>query len=291
MVGRWQAQIDTINKNGLTLLELDGSETHVNVVATSKPRQVEPVDVALILTKSYQTVDAVSRAEMILAEHGAAVTFQNGLGNLALLVGTFGADRATVGVTAQGATLERLGVVRHAGDGATHLAQSMRHIKRTGGLITYLRAAGLELHVVRDADSLIWRKLALNAGINPVSALLNRPNGFLAADSNARTIMQKAAQEVAAVAHAQGIEIGGVVDEVIAVACATATNRSSMLQDISRGAPTEIDAICGAVVQRGKRFNVPTPVNQALHHAIIQLESHATVSRELLWQQVVSELH
>lgn len=287
MVGSWQAQIDAINKNGIVVLELDGSETHVNVVATSKPMQVEPVDVALILTKSYQTVEAIGRTDAILAEHGAVVTFQNGLGNLEPLVEAFGADRATVGVTAQGATLERLGVVRHAGNGPTHLAQSMRHIKRTGGLITYLRGAGLELHVVRDADRLIWRKLAINAGINPVSALLDRPNGDLAAHPTAYTIMQQTAQEVATVAERQGISVGDVATEVIAIAKATATNRSSMLQDVSRGAPTEIDAICGAVVQHGQRNNITTPLNAALHRAIVQLESDSTIAKDRLWREII----
>ncbi len=290
LVGSWQAQIDAINANGITVLELDGSETRVAVAATSQPQRVEPVDVALILTKSYQTVEAVARAEMILAEHGAAVTLQNGLGNLELLIDEFGADRATIGVTLQGAALEQLGVVRHAGNGATHLAQATRHIKRTGGLISYLRAAGLELYVTRDADALIWRKLAINAGINPVSALLDRPNGELPTDPIARRIMQQAAQEVANVAHAQDIEIGDVASEVITVAETTASNRSSMLQDITRGTPTEIDAICGAVVQRGQALNVPTPVNHALHQAIIQLESNSAATRESLWQFVTETL-
>ncbi len=51
---------------------------------------------------------------------------------------------------------------------------------------------------------------------------------------------------------------------VEAVARRTAANRSSMLQDVQRGAPTEIDAICGAIVQAGDGAGVPTPVCRTL---------------------------
>ena len=61
--------------------------------------------------------------------------------------------------------------------------------------------------------------------------------------------------------------------EVVRVAKATAINRSSMLQDITRGAPTEIDAICGEIVRIGRNQAVPTPINTALYRAIVALES------------------
>ena len=56
------------------------------------------------------------------------------------------------------------------------------------------------------------------------------------------------------------------------VARRTAANRSSMLQDVQRGAPTEIDAICGAIVQAGERTGVPTPVNRTCWQLVKALE-------------------
>ena len=282
MVGSWQEQIDAINQRGLQLIELDGSVTEVEVEATNDLLSVEPSDVALILTKSYQTAEAVERAEDVIAPHGAVITLQNGLGNLEQLQKVFGDQRATIGVTAQGATVERPGVVRHAGNGPTYLTQSMRQIKYTGAIISYLRAAGLELHVVRDADALVWRKLAINAAINPLTAILDRPNGYLLSDERLREIMLLASAEVAAVAAAQGIELPEIGATVIGVAEATATNRSSMLQDVSRGAPTEIDAICGAVIRAGQRLGVPTPINNALLESVLQLEEGAGHRPDLL---------
>jgi len=78
--------------------------------------------------------------------------------------------------------------------------------------------------------------------------------------------MAQAAREAAAVGVAQGFRLT-FDDPLLAaeeVARRTAANHSSMLQDIQRGAPTEIDAICGAVVEAGKQSGVLTPVNQTL---------------------------
>jgi 2-dehydropantoate 2-reductase len=72
------------------------------------------------------------------------------------------------------------------------------------------------------------------------------------------------------VALARGIELPfrEVADQVKQVAERTAANRSSMLQDLLRGAPTECDAINGSVVREGRKLGVPTPVNEILWHLV-----------------------
>ena len=107
----------------------------------------------------------------------------------------------------------------------------------------------------------------MNAGINALTAILrDRPNGRLLERPEALTLLEAAANEVASVARAKGIELPfpDAAAEARRVARATASNLSSMLQDVLRGAPTEIDAINGAVVREGARLGVPTPANETL---------------------------
>lgn len=113
---------------------------------------------------------------------------------------------------------------------------------------------------------LVWGKLAINAGINPLTALLEVPNGELIRRPEARSLMGEAALEVANVAEARGIRLpyANPVEQMEQVAQRTAENDSSMLQDIRRGAPTEINAISGAVVREGQRPGVSAPVNRLL---------------------------
>ncbi len=277
MVGSWREQLHAL-QTGLSVLHSDGHITRRRFQVTDDPHQAGRVDVALILVKSYQTPIAVARTTAILADFGPAVTFQNGMGNLELLAEALGDKRATLGVTSQGATVVRPGVIREAGAGPTYLAQPPVLAQRLGGVVAYLRAAGFELHLVADATSLMWGKLAVNAGINALTALLRVPNGFLIAHPLARQIMEAAALETEAVAAAQGIRLPYAAQHSAAVEAArvvqaTASNYSSMLQDHLRGAPTEIDAINGAIAAAGRRSAVPTPVNTCLWRWMKQVEA------------------
>jgi 2-dehydropantoate 2-reductase len=152
--------------------------------------------------------------------------------------------------------------VRLGGSGPTYVAEHPR-LRRLSAL---LREAGFGVETVADLDRLLWRKLAINAGINPLTALLELPNGALIENEPARALMHTAAREAAQVAAARGVDFGSEDsgELVEQVARRTATNLSSMLQDIRRAAPTEIDAICGAIVRQGEKVGVAVPINWTL---------------------------
>jgi 2-dehydropantoate 2-reductase len=97
--------------------------------------------------------------------------------------------------------------------------------------------------------------------------------------------MHAAATEAAAVAAVQGIRLPypDPLKAVESVARRTANNRSSMLQDVLRGAPTEIDAICGAIVQAGEEAGVPTPVNLTLWQLVRALNPEGQEQEAQIW--------
>jgi 2-dehydropantoate 2-reductase len=133
-----------------------------------------------------------------------------------------------------------------------------------------LRSAGFGIEVVEDAQSLIWGKLVVNAAINPLTALLKVKNGELVKRPSAREMMKVLAEETAQVAYAEKVDLP-FKDPIVAVedvAQKTAENTSSMLQDVLRGAPTEIDAICGAVVNIARRHGIQTPANWTCWHLV-----------------------
>jgi 2-dehydropantoate 2-reductase len=107
--------------------------------------------------------------------------------------------------------------------------------------------------------------LVINAAINPLTALLRIPNGELLSHPRARKMMASLARETAEVATAERVHLpfSNPVSAAEDVARKTATNHSSMFQDVSRGAPTEIDAICGAVTRRAEFHGISTPYNRA----------------------------
>lgn len=265
MVGTWAAQLAAIEAGGLTLLAPEGP-LRAPLRVVRDPAKASPADVALILVKSYQTERAARFAATALAGEGFALTLQNGLGNREIVAATLGSERALSGTTSEGATVVRPGVVRHAGRGLTYVARPEGDQEQVGALATLFEEAGFVTRLVADVERLLWDKLAINAAINPLTALLEVPNGFLIENDRARSVMEQAALEVAAVARALGITLAD--DESVrrarAVVLATAGNRSSMLQDVESGRPTELEAITGAVVSRAEGAGVAVPVNTAL---------------------------
>ncbi len=286
MVGSWAEQLQLVGQSGLRLERLDGRISRHRFAATSQPKEARPADIALLLVKGWQTPDAAGLARELLAPDGLAITLQNGLGNLEILARHVGSGRAVQGVTSEGATLLGAGRVRHAGRGHTYLAASESTVDRLENTAALFHKAELVTTVVNDAQSLIWGKLAVNAAINPLTALLQVPNGRLTQNKLTLEIMTRAAEEVAAVAGRLDVVLpfDDAAVQAVTVARATAANRSSMLQDITRGMPTEIEQICGAVVRHGVSLAVPTPVNEALLHLVSVQVSQGS------WQNAIADL-
>jgi len=274
LVGHWPAQLTALREHGLRLIQPDGRSQTYHLPVTNDPQTAALADLVLILVKSHQTQQAAKTAQQLLSADGVALTLQNGLGNLEQLTAVLGPRRSNLGITSEGAALLEPGVVRHAGTGHTYIADVAETAVPPQAIVTLFQAAGFQTSLAADTAGLVWGKLAINAGINPLTAVLRVPNGFLAENETARQLMQQAAEEVAQVAEAQGIQLpfADVAAQALAVAQATAANHSSMRQDLANGRPTEIAAICGAVVEYGRRFQVPTPVNEVLQTAVQQAE-------------------
>jgi 2-dehydropantoate 2-reductase len=265
LAGTWPAALEAIDRHGLRV-DHDGGSVKAPALALPLDGRTElpRADVVLVLVKAHRTA-SVSKPAADAARDGILATLQNGLGNREALEAAAGAGRVVVGVTTAGATL--LGPAHVRG----HMAETLIGATadaRAEQLASLLRGAGLPARVTGDIEVLLWSKLAVNCAINPLTALNGVANGALLARPEWRAAMAAAAGEVQAVAAAHGIVLEDPADRAYAVAQVTAANRSSMLQDLERGAATEIDAICGAVVREGQRVGVPTPVNAAMLQAV-----------------------
>ena len=256
---------------------LDGRVELVKVDRTNAPlRDGEaPVDAAIVTTKTPGSSWAAEIAAKILVREGVALTIQNGLGNYETLVEHVGRERAAVGVIYVGAQLVN-GELRATGAGKVELGRPMATTSRMklDELGRLLREGGMDVTVVDDAWPAVWRKVVTNAAVNPLTALIRRTNAELLADAPASRVADCLAREVARVATASGVRIGE--DEATkqwrAMAALTGANRSSMLQDVEAGRPTEIDAISGAVAREGERRGVVAPLNQAMALLVSSLE-------------------
>jgi 2-dehydropantoate 2-reductase len=284
IAGSWAEGLAAAGCAGVTVVGGDGG--FVVPVSAVHRDDVEPgFDLVLVLVKSWQTEGVALAAARAAQGRGVVVSLQNGLGNVELLRRDGDANAVFAGTTTLGATLLGPARVRWAGGGGVTLPSALE-----GGLLPHLLVrAGVPVDLVTDIERHQWLKLAVNCAINPLSAVLGLRNGALLEDAEARRTLAAAAREVGAVAAARGTDLGcDPVGRAEAVARETPCNRSSMLQDIDRGRPTEIEALNGAVVEEGLRLGVATPANAWLASCIRELErqsrAHRASRARLLWE-------
>ena len=261
MLGTWTDGLQALNRNGARIADGEGRERSYRVHATNDPNEVKGIKHAIVLVKSWQTERAADQLKRILAPDGIALTLQNGLGNRERLSRDLGAGRVALGITTTGATLLGPGLVKVGGEGIISLEQN----PALAPIEAALRSSNFNLQIAADTRSLVWGKLVINAAINPLTALLRVPNGELLNHPWARKAMSALARETAQVAEAERVSLPfeDPIQAAEEVARKTAKNLSSMFQDVRRGAPTEIDAICGAVTKRGEQHGIETPYNRS----------------------------
>lgn len=266
---------ERIAAEGIHIKGISGDRV-VHVEATTRAEDIAECDLAVIATKSYDTAAAVGAAARALRPSTPVLTLQNGLGNVEMISKTVGDDRTVGGITSQGATLVSAGSIIHAGTGKTVIGTPSNKLTDNLKLVRdILDSAGFEPRTSDDLEGTIWTKLIINVGINALTAITRLNNGRLIEFEGTHGIMKEAVAEAVEVAGARGVKIShknplGQVEEVCRL---TATNVSSMLQDVLAFRRTEIDAINGALARLGEKAGIATPVNSALAALVRTIET------------------
>lgn len=278
LVDRQPDRARLLDRRGVWISGVLG-EFRCPVRATAQPQEAGPAELVMVAVKSYDTAAAAEAAQPLLDEGTAVLTVQNGLGNIEALQQALGAERVLGGVTSQAATVISPGQIHHAGSGTTIIGEPSGELTdRLTSLTTVLSEARLPAELTTQLSGVVWGKLAVNAGINPVATLAQVRNGGIMESSHLRLLLAAAVREVELVAKAKGVRLPqpDAVAYAEEICQRTANNLNSMLQDIRRRRRTEVEAINGAVVREGAALGVPTPVNQALAWLIRGLEeTHA----------------
>ncbi|MCI5124232.1 MAG: 2-dehydropantoate 2-reductase, partial [Candidatus Electrothrix sp. AR5] len=203
-----------------------------------------------------------------------------GMGNAEIITDVLGEDRVLCGTTAQGAMVLGSGKIQHSGIGETVIGMWRQGEEAVAGqLVEVFTAAGISCRAVDDIEPVLWKKLFVNVGINAITALTGLRNGQLLDLKATRLLMQEVVSEARAVAEAHSIEVpADILEHVEQVAQATASNRSSMGQDIDGQRLTEIDAINGYIVRKAEEVGLAVPINQTLLRLVQTVQGQYTTS-------------
>ncbi|GAB1485876.1 2-dehydropantoate 2-reductase [Aminivibrio sp.] len=271
LIDIWKEHMDRINASGLSIEGVRGERVISSLRGVTDPKEVGEADLVIVFVKATATKAAMEGARSLLGPETAVLTLQNGLGNGEKLAEVIGGERVLAGITGHGCTLLGPGRIRHAGAGDTVLGELKGKITpRLKRIAAVLEESGFSVRTTENVSGLIWTKLLANVGINALTALTGLRNGQLLDYPETEELLRLAVHEAVAVAEGKGIrlEVEDPVEHCREIARRTASNRSSMLQDVTARRQTEIDVINGAIAEEGAALGIPAPVNRVLTNLV-----------------------
>ena len=284
------AHLAAIRENGLTL-EMEGETTTVRPSAAENPADAGPQDYVIVTLKAHSVPGIVDAMQPLLGPETTVVWGANGIPwwyffgldgphkdhRFPLLDpggvqwSGIGPERILHTIVYPAAEVVEPGVVRHQeGDRFTLGEPSGEKTERAALLSDILKEAGFRAPIRPRIRDEIWVKLWGNVSFNPISALTGATLEEMCADPATRRLIRDMMLETQAVAESLGVKFSIDVDKRIEGGAAVGAHKTSMLQDLERGRPMEIDAIVGAVPELGRLTGIATPNVDAVLALVMQ---------------------
>jgi 2-dehydropantoate 2-reductase len=276
LLGR-PAVLDAVRRDGLAVTGLWGEHRAEGFDLARTPADLSGTfPVVLVTVKSHATAEVARAVGPFVAPDGVAVSLQNGLGNVEAIAAAVGEGRtggARVIFGAEVVAPGRVAVTVYADPvlvGSPYAAAHPELATRLQALVDDLSRTPIPTRWTDDLPAALWAKVLYNGALNPLGALLGVPYGALADSPHTRAVMDPVVAEAFAVARKHGVRLPWPSPEAYLthfygrLVPPTAGHRSSMLQDLEAGRPTEIGAMNGQVAELGKALGLATPVNDAL---------------------------
>ncbi len=289
------SHLEAIQKNGLKLLMTDGSRQIVTPsLATSEIQEAGAQDVVILTLKAHSLPAIAPSLPALYDAHTMVVTAQNGVpwwyfrkygGEYegtriqsvdpdGIIEASIGAERAIGCVVYPATEIIAPGVIKHIeGDRFTLGEIDGTKTERIQLLAQTLKQAGFKAPIRNQIRTEIWIKLWGNVAFNPISALTGATLEDICRYPLTRELARQMMTEAQAIAEKLGIKFGITLEQRINGAENVGAHKTSMLQDIEAGRPTEIDAIVGAVAELGKLTQIPTPHIDAIYASVKLLEA------------------
>ncbi len=257
-------------------LDLNQQFTTIEHQSLSAMNALPNIDLVLVTTKSYQIKSALAPYIKQL-QHCPIILLHNGMGAIETL-NLASQQPILLATTSHGALRQDAHTTRHTGLGKTMIGIAQGISVHDAKIITAVLAHALPpVTYCTDINQALWQKLAINCAINALTAINNCRNGELAQQEYQATI-NGVLSEISQLTQRLKIELNlqQLHDGVTEVIALTATNFSSMQQDIKHQRRSEIEYINGYVVRQAKALNLNAPFNEQLYLAIKVLESQFT---------------
>lgn len=231
-------------------------------------------EVIIIPLKAYQIQDFIEQIRAFIQPWQTLVLLHNGMGTIESVKALLPRVNLIAGTTSSAAYKPDKNNLHIKGAGDSHLGWIVQQENGEHRLIEqHLAEILTPLTWHQDIHLALWFKLAINAAINPLTALHNIKNGALQAGIFQVQIIPLC-EEITQIMRCLGFELENttLLDRVNKVIKNTAENFSSMNRDVQEKRPTEIDFINGYIAKQAIKYHLSCPINSELFNEIKRLE-------------------
>jgi 2-dehydropantoate 2-reductase len=265
------ARYEKLKRDGVVV---NGKRYAINVV---RPEEAAPADLLIVAVKHHHLDQAIGEMKKAVGTATTILSVMNGIDSEERIGAVYGMDKVVYGLTlgidavreGNSVNYKNQGRILFGEEKNTELTDRVRRIKEL------FDKAGIAYVIPPDMIRSLWFKYMINVGANQTSAVLRANYGTLRSSSEARELMDSAMREVITIARAMKVELSEkdigewykVLDPL------NPEGKTSMFQDVEAGRKTEVEMLAGTVIDLGKRYGVPTPVNRRLFDELKRIEA------------------
>lgn len=264
---------ERIEKNGVSV-----NGEHYNFFVTSPEEKAEEADLIIVSVKYSQLSNAIKDIKNHVGENTIIISLMNGIDSRDKLGEVYGFEKVLYGLTTISAINQGNSCFTFADNGIGIKFGDARNIEpyseKVFAVKTIFDESRITYTICENMIRELWIKFLLNVGGNSTNTLLRGTHSFFQKIDSANAARRMLMEEVLEVSKVMGTGLRQEdIEEMMNIySIYPANNKCSMLQDFEAGRRTENDMLCGQVVDLGKKYGVPTPVNQYVYYVLDALD-------------------
>ena len=254
-----------------------------NIPVLSPEDRAAPADLVIVAVKYQHLDDAIRDMKNRVGAETMVLSVMNGIESEERIGAIYGMDRVLYAVSVGIDALRDANRVIYTTQGKLFIGEAANPVltERVRRVQALFEKAGIVYETPPDMLRILWWKFMINVGINQASAVLRAPYAVFQTAGEARELMGAAMREVVRLAGKAGVDlsetdIGGFDPYLFRL---NPQGKTSMLQDVEAGRKTEVEMFAGQVIELGRCYGVPTPVNQSLFDKIRKIETDGATNR------------
>ncbi|MAT45594.1 MAG: 2-dehydropantoate 2-reductase [Anaerolineaceae bacterium] len=240
-------------------------------------------DLIIVALKHQHLKGALPDLQNLVGPNTTILSVMNGLDSEKIIGEVYGMEKMVFAISV-GIDAQRFNnYIRFDHIGTIFFGEKTNQIlsSRVLHLQSIFTTAGIPFKTPEDMVRIMWWKFMINVGTNQPSAILSAPYGVFQTSEHAQHIMEAAMNEVITIAQAAKVNLvkKDIQDWYTFLLSLNPKGKTSMLQDIEAGRETEVEIFAGKMIELGKTYQIETPVNEILYHAIKVLQQSSNTRK------------